>query len=60
MRTAEQIVLNAFRGRAYVTIGEVITLVEEVMAAMTGAPCGDARPREAPHAPPAHRRRRAQ
>lgn len=33
MRTAEQIVLDAFPGRSYVTIIEVIGLVEALLAA---------------------------
>jgi hypothetical protein len=37
MRSAEQIVLDAFRGRTYVTIGEVIALVEELMVASAAA-----------------------
>ena len=37
MRSAEQIVLDAFRGRTYVTIGEVIALVEELMVANAAA-----------------------
>jgi hypothetical protein len=58
MRTAEQIVLSAFRGRTYVTIAEVIALVEEVMAAASAASCG-AEPRSyGAHGPAPHRRRR--
>jgi hypothetical protein len=42
MRTAEQIVLDAFPGRSYVTIIEVIGLVEALIAAADGADSGTA------------------
>ena len=55
-RTAEEIVNHAFRGRNYLTIGEVIALVEEVMAAAR-ASCGGESHRRGPHSAPDHRRR---
>jgi hypothetical protein len=55
-RTAEEIVNDAFRGRNYLTITEVIALVEEVMAAAR-VPCGGSSHRHGPQAGSARRRR---
>jgi hypothetical protein len=58
MKTAEQVVLEAFRGRTYITVGEVIALVENVMAA-TGNACRAECARErGVHAKSTRRRRR--